>query len=229
MARRFTVIQGGLSEAPDPASGSALTAGQARRGTIVLAWSRDAATARQAGPRVELPATRRPLRDGLAHRLGPYATDAGAAVENAVAEAVDRALQIRLGALHRPARLAGPATPPCHPAPARPRLTAGRSATPRPIPAANLLGIRPAGWDWSASASLAVSEPEASRTLDIRAARRPFVADPAEASPGRLMTRFLAHRGALRVAFLGRAGEIVSGIRHRGFGVRAVPGRRARA
>lgn len=287
MVRRFTVIQGGLSDRPDPAAGSdpeaarpaeiwrvdlhrpvnvdaaAVTAWRAllvrnavsdplrdpdhllplaqhrpagRRVAVALAWSRDAETGREALRGVVPLAMPHPVWGGRARPWQPAEPEAAALVERAAAEAVDRALRTRLGALRRPIRLVGETGAVADPAPRTPILAAGRAMRPRPVPAGDLIGVRPAGWEAAASEILAVTEPAAVRdavetflALDARTAARPIIADPAEASLVRVVTRLFARRGGLRVEFLRRAGAIVAGTLHLGVGPAAVPWRRARA
>ncbi|MHB2209110.1 GNAT family N-acetyltransferase [Methylobacterium sp. CM6257] len=284
MARRFTVIQGGLSELPAPAmeasaarpaswrvdlrrpaavDAAAVSAWRAmlvrnavidplrdpdhllplaqhrpagRRVAVALAWSRESETGREALRGVVPLAMPHPVWGGRARPWQPAESEAAALVDSAVAEAVDRALRARLGALRRPIRFAGSIESVHRPEPFRLSLASTRSVRPRPVPPENVFGIRPEGWEPPASEVLAVTEPEAVRdavetflTLDARTARRPIIADPAEASLVRVVSRLFARRGALRVEFLRRAGEIVAGTLHLGAGSASVPWRRVRA
>ncbi|MDP4003133.1 hypothetical protein [Methylobacterium sp. NEAU K] len=289
MARRFTVIQGGLSEAgatgsepgPPPlapeatqwrvdlhrpgavedgavAAWRALLARNAivdplrdpdhllplaqhrpagRRIALALAWSRDAATGPEILRGVVPLAMPHPVWGRRAEPWQPAEADPPGLVDMTAAEAVDRALRARLAALRRPIRLVGSVETARVPAPGRPTRAVDRPAWPRAIPADALLGVRPEGWDApAASEILAVHEPAAVRdavetflALDARTARRPIVADPSEASLVRVVSRLFGRRGALRVEFLRRAGEIVAGTLHLGAGPASVAWRRARA
>lgn len=286
MAPRFTVIQGGLLERPEPATqaisgfreshaawrvdlrrpvavdAASVSAWRAllvrnavtdplrdpdhllplaqhrpagRRIAVALAWDRDAETGFEALRGVVPLAMPHPVLGGRARPWHPVEAEGAALVETAAAEAVDRALRARLGALRRPIRLAGAAEPARNPVPFRPVLAARRVALPRRIPADSLVGVRPEGWELPGSEILAVTGPDAVRdavetflTLDARTAKRPIIADPAEASFVRVVSRLFARRGALRVEFLRRAGEVVAGTLHLGAGPSAVPWRRAR-
>lgn len=287
MVRRFTVIQGGLSERaddtaiPDAGAGpqaetwrvdlqrpgavdaAAVAAWRAmlvrnavsdplrdpdhllplaqhrpaaRSVAVALAWSRDARDGRETLRGVVPLAMPHSVWGGRARPWQPAEPDAAALVEHAAAEAVDRALRERLGALRRPLRLVGESAPVQDQGPRRPILAASRPARPRSVPAGNLIGIRPAGWEPAESEILAVTEPAAVRdavetflALDARTAARPIIADPAEASLVRVVTRLFARRGALQVEFRRRAGAVVSGTLHLCAGFNAVPWRRARA
>jgi hypothetical protein len=288
MVRRFTVIQGGLSEIPSAAtrSGSQAVATRAeswrvdlgrpgtvdenavsawramlvrdavsdplrdpdhllplaqhrpagRRVAVALAWSRDAESGRESLRGVVPLAMPHPVRGGRVRLWQPEESVAVGLVETTAAEAVDRALRARLGALRRPIHLAGTVAPTRLPVRARPILAASRSAASRVIPAGNLLGIRPAGWTLPTSDMVAVSQPAAVRdavqtflALEPRTAHAPIIADPAKASLVRVLSRLFARRGARRVEFLRQAGETVAGTLHLGAGVNAVAWRRARA
>ncbi|MEL6059885.1 MULTISPECIES: hypothetical protein [unclassified Methylobacterium] len=207
-----------------------------RRVAIALVWDRDAETGREALQGVVPLAMPDPVWGGRARPWQPAEAEAAALVERAAAEAVDRALRERLGALRHPCRLVG-AVEPARPA-QRTRLmsVADLSALPRSVPAANLIGIRPAGWEAPVAEIRTVTGAQAVRdavetflTLDARTARRPIIADPAEASLVRVVSRLFGRRGALRVEFLRRAGDIVAGTLHLGTGAASVPWRRARA
>ncbi|MCJ2068242.1 GNAT family N-acetyltransferase [Methylobacterium sp. J-030] len=206
------------------------------RVAIALVWDRDAETGRDALQGVVPLAMPHPVWGGRARPWQPADAEATALVERAAAEAVDRALRERLGALRRPIRLAGAAQPHRELPRIRPVPTADRSARPRSIPTASLIGIRPAGWEASTCDIRTVTEAQAVRdavetflALDARTARQPIVADPAEASLVRVVSRLFGRRGALRVEFLRRAGELVAGTLHLGAGAASVPWRRARA
>ncbi|GJE50188.1 hypothetical protein GOFOIKOB_3231 [Methylobacterium tardum] len=206
-----------------------------RRIAVALAWDRDAETGLEALRGVVPLAMPHPVLGGRARPWQPDEAEVAALVETAAAEAVDRALRARLGALRRPIRLAGAVEPARNPVPFRPVLAARRAAPPRRIPADSLVGVRPEGWELPGSEIVAVNGPDAVRdavetflTLDARTAKRPIIADPAEASFVRVVSRLFARRGALRVEFLRRAGEVVAGTLHLGAGPSAVPWRRAR-
>ena len=207
-----------------------------RRIAIALVWDRDAETGREALQGVVPLAMPHPIWGGRARPWQPAEAEATGLIEQAAAEAVDRALRARLGALRRPIRLVG-AVEPIQQAP-RIRLapSADRSADARSIPSTSLIGIRPPGWEPPATEIHTVTEAQAVRdavetflTLDARTARRPIIADPAEASLVRVVSRLFGRRGALRVEFLRRAGEVVAGTLHLGAGATSVPWRRARA
>ncbi|MCJ2054280.1 GNAT family N-acetyltransferase [Methylobacterium sp. J-070] len=207
-----------------------------RRVAVAFAWSRDAETGHEALRGVVPLAMPHPVWGGRARPWQPAEAAANALIENAAAIAVDRALRARLAALRRPIRLVGSIEPVRTPASSRPVLASARAERPRPIPARHLLGIRPQGWEAPASDVLAMTEPEAVRdavetflTFDARTARRPIIADPSEASLVRVVSRLFGRRGALRVEFLRRAGEIVAGTLHLGAGGASVPWRRARS
>ena len=124
MAQLFTVIQGGLS-ATQSVRADAPT-GRPRRsanGQITLAWSREVPTA----PEI--------LQDADLAQPAPVLID-GAAIE-----AVDRAIRTRLATLRPSLRLVG-----ADAASSRPIRTVARPAGLRVIPAQNLLGVRPQGW-----------------------------------------------------------------------------------
>lgn len=207
-----------------------------RRVAIALVWDRDAQTGVEALHGVVPLAMPHPVWGGRAQPWQPAEAEGTAVVERAAAEAVDRALRERLGALRRPIRLVGALEPVRERPRIRPALAVERSARPCSIPTASLIGIRPAGWEAPASDIHTVIETHAVRdaietflTLDARTAQRPIVADPAEASLVRVVSRLFGRRGALRVEFLRRAGEIVAGTLHLGVGASSVPWRRARA
>ena len=206
-----------------------------RRITVALAWDRDAETGREALRGVVPLAMPHPVLGGRAKPWQPAEMVTTALIEAAAAEAVDRALRARLAALRRPLRLVGAVEQSHRAGPFRPLLAESR-ADRRPIPAASLIGIRPEGWELPGSESVAPTEPDAVRdavetflTLDARTAARPIVADPAEASFVRVVSRLFARRGALRVELLRRAGEVVAGTLHLGTGPASVPWRRAKA
>lgn len=203
---------------------------------VALAWSRDARDGHETLRGVVPLAMPHPVWGRRARPWRPAEPDAAALVERAAAEAVDRALRERLGALRRPLRLVGQSAPAPNPEPRRPVLAASRPAGTWRIPAENLIGVRPEGWEPAETEMLAVTEPAAVRdavetflTLDARTAARPIIADPAEASLVRVVTRLFARRGALRVEFRRRAGAVVAGTLHLCAGANAVPWRRARA
>ncbi|MCJ2063007.1 GNAT family N-acetyltransferase [Methylobacterium sp. J-088] len=206
------------------------------RVAIALVWDRDAETGREALQGVMPLAMPHPIWGGRARPWQPAEAQITALVGQAAAEAVDRALRERLGALRRPVRLAGALEPARETPRFRSVLTSDRSARSRSIPAANLIGIRPAGWETPSSEIRTVTEPQAVRdtvetflSLDARTARHPIIADPAEASLVRVVSRLFGRRGALRVEFLRRAGEIVAGTLHLGAGPASIPWRRAGA
>ena len=206
------------------------------RVAIALVWDRDAETGRGALQGVMPLAMPHPVWGGRARPWQPAEARVTALVGQAAAEAVDRALRERLGGLRRPIRLAGALEPARETPRFRPTLAADRSARPRSIPTENIVGIRPAGWEAPTSEIRTVTDPQAVRdavetflTLDARTARHPIIADPAEASLVRVVSRLFGRRGALRVEFLRRAGEIVAGTLHLGVGSASVPWRRARA
>lgn len=207
-----------------------------RRIAVALAWDRDAETGREALRGVVPLAMPHPVLGGRARPWQPAEAEVAGLIETAAAEAVDRALRARLGALRRPIRLAGAVEPARSPVPFRPVLAARRWAQPRRVPAVSLVGVRPEGWELPETEIVAVTGPDAVRdavetflTLDARTAGRPIVADPAEASFVRVVSRLFGRRGALRVEFLRRAGEVVAGTLHLGVGPGAVPWRRAKA
>lgn len=207
-----------------------------RRIAVALAWSRDAETGREALRGVVPLAMPHPIWGVRARPWQPTEAEAAALVESAAAEAVNRALRARLGALRRPIRLAGLVEPSRRPDSLRPGPAAPRPVRPRPIPAGALVGVRPERWEPPASEILAVTAPDGVRdavetflALDARTARRPIIADPAEASLVRVVSRLFGRRGALRVEFVRRAGEVVAGTLHLGAGPASVPWRRARA
>ncbi|QGY04194.1 hypothetical protein MMSR116_21510 [Methylobacterium mesophilicum SR1.6/6] len=173
---------------------------------------------------------------GRADPRQPAEATTTALVEDTTALAVDRALKARLAGLRRPIRLVGAVEPLRAAAPFRPRVAVDRSARPRSIPTGAFVGTRPHGWKAPAAEMLTVTEPEAVRdafetflTLEARTAHRPIIADPSEASLVRAVSRLFGRRSALRVAFLRRAGEIVSGTLRLGVGRASVPWLRARA
>ncbi|MCJ2134745.1 hypothetical protein MKK69_11860 [Methylobacterium sp. J-026] len=205
-----------------------------RRVAVALAWSHDVETGREALHGVVPLAMPHPVWGGGARPWQPVESEAAALVEQAAAEAVDRALRARLAALRRPIRLVGAVEPVGIPVANRPALAASRRAWSRPVPSERLMGVRPVGWQTPASEMHAVTAPDAVRdavetflTLDARTAERPIIADPAEASLVRVVSRLFARRGALRVEFLRRAGAIVAGTLHLGTGAASVPWRRA--
>jgi hypothetical protein len=207
-----------------------------RRIALALVWDRDAETGREALRGVVPLAMPHPVLGGRAKPWQPAEAEITGLIETAAAEAVDRALRARLGALRRPIRLAGAVESARNPVPFRPVLAARRSAQPRRIPADSLVGVRPEGWELPGSEILALTGPDAVRdavetflTLDARTAKRPIIADPAEASFVRVVSRLFARRGALRVEFLRRAGDVVAGTLHLGAGPGSVPWRRAKA
>jgi hypothetical protein len=207
-----------------------------RRVAVALAWSQDTETGREALRGVVPLAMPHPVWGGRARPWQPAEAAATALVENATALAVDRALRARLAGLRRPIRLVGTVEPLRLAAPFRPSVVADRSARPRSIPTGAFVGTRPPGWEAPGAEMLGVTEPEAVRdavetflTLDARTANRPIIADPSEASLVRVVSRLFGRRGALRVEFLRRAGEIVAGTLHLGVGGASVPWRRARA
>ncbi|MCJ2018552.1 GNAT family N-acetyltransferase [Methylobacterium sp. E-065] len=206
------------------------------RVAIALVWDRDAETGREALQGVMPLAMPHPIWGGRARPWQPAEAQITALVGQAAAEAVDRALRDRLGALRRPIRLAGALEPARETPRFRPVLASARSARSRSIPTPSLIGIRPAGWEAPTSEIRTVTEPQAVRdavetflALDARTARHPIIADPAEASLVRVVSRLFGRRGALRVEFLRRAGEIVAGTLHLGAGPASIPWRRARA
>ncbi|KAA0123802.1 GNAT family N-acetyltransferase [Methylobacterium sp. P1-11] len=203
---------------------------------VALAWSQDRGTGRDTLRGVVPLAMPGSVLGGRTRRWQPGGTEAAGLVERAAAEAVDRALRARLGALRRPICLVGEAAPVSEPTLRRLPLAARRSAPPRSVPVGNLIGIRPEGWEAAESEILAVTDPAAVRdavetflALDARTAARPIIADPAEASLVRVVTRLFARRGALRVEILRRAGAVVAGTLHLCAGSASVPWRRAEA
>ncbi|XYD10022.1 hypothetical protein R1A27_05700 [Methylobacterium sp. NMS12] len=181
MLRRFTVIQGGLSERPElvpaPEAGSGAEAATWRvdlqrpgavdaasvaawramlvRNTVAdplrdpdhllplaqhrpaggpvavaLAWSRDAGDGPETLRGVVPLAMPQSVWGSRARPWQPAEPDAAALVERAAAEAVDRALRERLGALRRPLRLVGRSAPAPDPEPRRSVLAASRPAGP---------------------------------------------------------------------------------------------------
>ena len=207
-----------------------------RRVAVALAWSQDAVTGREALRGVVPLAMPHPIWGGRARPWQPAEALDTALVDNDAASAVDRALRVRLAALRRPIRLVGAIEPVRATAPFRLSLAANRPSRPRSIPAGNLLGTRPHGWEPPASEMLAVTEPDAVRdavetflTLDARTARRPIIADPAEASLVRVVSRLFGRRGALRVELLRRAGAIVAGTLFIGTGGASVAWRRVQS
>lgn len=206
-----------------------------RRVALALAWSRDAAGPETLRGVVPL-AMPHPVWGGKAKLWQPAGTAGLALIDGTATDAVGTALRARLRALRRPAGLSGSLEAVAAPAPGRLTLVASRPA-PRAIPSDCLVGIRPDGWEPPADAAFeAVSEPAAIRdavesflALDARTAKAPIVADPSEASLVRVVTRLFARRGACRVAFFRRAGEVVAGTLHLGVGPAAVAWRRARA
>lgn len=203
---------------------------------IALVWDRDAETGREALHGVVPLAMPHPIWGGRARPWQPAQAEATGLIEQAAAEAVDRALRARLGALRRPIRLVGAVEPIRQSPRIRLASSAVRSADARSIPTTSLIGIRPVGWEAPATEIHTVTEARAVRdaveiflTLDARTAQRPIIADPAEASLVRVVSRLFGRRGALRVEFLRRAGEIVAGTLHLGSGATSVPWRRARA
>jgi hypothetical protein len=206
-----------------------------RRVAVALAWSRDAGSDHEALRGVVPLAMPHPVWGGRARPWQPAEAEAAALVETAAAEAVDRALRARLGAFRRPIRLADQAESVQRPD-ALPPAQAARPGRLRAVPGENLVGVRPVGWAPPGSEILAVTEPACVRdavetflALEARTAERPIIADPAEASLVRVVTRLFARRGALRVEFLRRAGEVVAGTLHLCAGPASVPWRRARA
>jgi len=206
------------------------------RVAIALVWDRDAETGREALQGVMPLAMPHPVWGGRARPWQPAEARITALVGQAAAEAADRALRERLGRLRRPIRLAGALEPARETPRVRPMLASDRSARLRSIPTASLIGIRPAGWEAPTAEIRTVTEPQAVRdavetflTFDARTARHPIIADPAEASLVRVVSRLFGRRGALRVEFLRRAGEIVAGTLHLGTGPASIPWRRARA
>ena len=279
MVRRFTLIQGGLSEPalPDPnpealaraplevdlrtpagvdADAAAawralmtrtgiddpfqdpdylLTAAQhqgaGQRLAFALVWSRLEARPALLQGVLPLAFSRPILARERAQLWQPPGLSGVPTVERARADAVVEAVRERLRGLDRPAQLVMPATPRDEAASmqASLRLVArGR----RSIPSSSLLGVRPDGY--RAADVEHVRDPAGVRdavesflALDARTARRPIIADPADAAMVRVVSRLFARRRQIGVELTRRGGTVVAGTLHLGAGPGAVPWRRA--
>lgn len=182
MAPRFTVIQGGLSEGLEPTV--ALHAEQAFQ-QVGGCWAMPARIAMGD-----------PLRGGHARPWLPTETEG--LVEQAAAEAVDRALKARLGQLRRPLRLVGAVEPDRVSRRSRPAPVARGSARPGAVPVGDLVGIRPAGWKPPATETRIATGCDAARgavetflALDAQRTHRSIGTGFTAASLVRLVCRFV--------------------------------------
>ncbi|WP_243999636.1 hypothetical protein [Methylobacterium sp. E-005] len=220
---------------PDPPLPLVRPRPAARRVAMALVWDRDAETGRAALLGVAPMAMQHAVRGGRAGPRPPAEAGAPALVEWAAADAVDRALRDRIGALRRAKGFTGVVEPVRAAQRFSPMPMADRPARLRLIPGGSLIGIRPAGWEAPDAAIAAIPDAQAAddavaivRTFEARTAPHPIIADPAEASLVRV-GRLLARRGALRRAFLRRAGAFVAGTLQLGTDAASVAWRRARA
>jgi hypothetical protein len=237
MVPRFTVIQGGLTDEPICAAKfgarQAMNCASGPRVAITLAWDRDGETGQKAVHSLMPLAMVHPLKGGRGRPSQLDEPKATALVEQAAAEAVDRALRERLGALPRPNRSAEAIRPVLK----RPRMRrSAAAARSRAIPAANLIGIRPAQWEASGSETRPITEAPAERstlarivTRDAHTARRSATAAPVTASLVRLARALFECDGALRVACQRGTDRIIAGSHYLGIGAALMPWRRARA
>ena len=205
-------------------------------GALTLAWNRAAGTERDAVQAAVPLAMPHPIRGGHAHLRQPAGVEVAGLVEQAAAEAVDRALKARLGALRRPIRLVGAVEPAWVSPRPRPARRAHRPAPPCPVPAVEFVGIRPAGWEAPAAEIRTGIGPEAMRAAvetglvhDACTPARSITADSDEAAFVAAASRLFGRSKALRMKLLKRAGAIVAGAFHLGATAAAMPWRRARA
>lgn len=151
-------------------------------------------------------------------------------IEPERARDVVAAVRARLGALARPVQFdIDPARPGPDAADAAP---AGHEVRRRNIPQASLLGVRPEGYRLPSVEH--VRDPAQVRdavetflALDARTARRPIIADPAEAAMVRVVSRLFARRRQISVELARSGGTVVAGTLHLGSGARAVAWRHA--
>ena len=204
MVRRFTVIQGGLTA--EPAAGL-----------------RDSAVHHAAF-----------CAGGQARSWQPAAASVVAGGESAAAASVDRALRVRLAALRRPIRLVGSVEPVRATAPLRHRSAANGSTRRHAIPAESFLGIRPRGWEPSASEAPRAAEPKPGRdalptvpTRDGCTTVRPLMPAPSHWFRAHAVREALGSGGPSCLAVLRRAGAIVATSLWLGTAGASLPGRRA--
>ncbi|MGV7031095.1 GNAT family N-acetyltransferase [Methylobacterium symbioticum] len=278
MARRFTLIQGGLSEPPslNPAAeapraplavdlrgalavdGEAVAAWRAlmtRTGSgdpfqdpdflltaaqhqsagqqiaFALVWHRPASGPNTLHGMLPLRIARPLLARDRAHLWRPPGLPGPAPlIEPERAGAIVAAVRIRLGALARPVELDG------DPALLRqdrpPAQAGGHAIRRRGIPPASLLGIRPDGYrpprvEHVRDPAQVRDAVETFLALDARTARRPIIADPAEAAMVRVVSRLFARRRQISVELARSGGTVVAGTLHLGSGPRAVAWRHA--
>ena len=283
MMRRFTLIQGGLSEpaCPDPAvedpaglapaaievdlraapgvDAEAVAAWRAlmtrtgvqdpfqdpdylltaarhqaagQRVAFALAWSRPARGPAALHGVLPLRITRPLLGRDRAHPWQPPGLSGASTVEHAHTDAVLEAVRARLLGLARPVHLVTPADPDAPGAEAPPSPVRAVEGRRRSIPASSLLGVRPEGYrpesvEHVRDPALVRDAVETFLALDARTARRPIIADPADAAMVRVVSRLFARRRQIGIELARQGGTVVSGTLHLGTGPRAVAWRHA--
>lgn len=194
---------------------------------FALAWSRGEETETESLHGVVPLALPHPVwgRGRVTHWQAPGADSASEGlVEARYADEVAAALRRRLETSPRRLTL-DPSARTAPKAAERPSVAA--------IPAANVVGVRPAPAQ-AAAETEHVSEPARIRdavetflALDARASDKPIVADPSEANMVRVVSRLFARRRQASVELVRRDGDVVSGALRLGSGPRAVTWRQA--